>query len=84
MVDEYDEDSVEERVGEQNVGREENVGEEDQRVVDRVEEDYDLEEAQTLESKRDNEMHVVGSSFLEYTLEPGWTPLVSSDQIHDR
>ena len=53
MVAEYDQDSVEERVGEQNVGREEiveSVGEEDQRVVDRVEEDYDREEAQTLDS----------------------------------
>ena len=74
VVDEYDKDSVEERVAEQNVGREEmveSVGEENERVVDRVEEDYDLEEAQTLESGGDDEMHVVGSSFPEYTLEPG-------------
>lgn len=80
MFDEYDEESIE---GELNVGREEiveSVGEEDERVDDRVEEDYELEGEQ---SGQDDEMQVVGPSVPEYTLEPGCTPLVSSDHPID-
>ena len=57
------EDSVEERAGEQNVEREdivESVGEENEGVVDRVEEDY---ESETLETVNCNCLYICRDNY---------------------